>query len=46
MISGQSLMSRSSTLWLPSGMPASASLAQASRASAVISLAWLKWVFT
>ena len=41
---GSSLMPLSSTLWLPSWMPASASLAQAAFDSAVISLAWLKWV--
>ena len=41
----QSLMPRMSTVWLPSGMPASASMAQALTESGVNSLGWLKCVF-
>jgi len=41
----QSLTPRSNTVWLPSGMPASASIAQARVDSGVISLGWLKCVF-
>ena len=46
MRTGQSFTSRRRTDWLPMGMPASASLRQASRASAVISFGWLKCVLT
>ena len=46
MVKTQSLMPASSTLWLPRGIPASASMAQALADSGVISLGWLKWVFS
>ena len=42
----QSFTPRSSTLWLPSGMPASARRSTAALLSAVNSLGWLKWVFS
>jgi len=42
MIRGQSFTPASRTLWLPGGMPASASRASASVEEAVISAGWLK----
>ena len=39
-----SLMPLSSTVWLPSGMPASARRAQASMVSGVSSSGWVKWI--
>ena len=45
-IFGSSLTPFSSTIWLPMEQPASASRRAASKASAVHSFGWLKWVFT
>ncbi len=44
MVSTESLIPASSTVWLPRGMPASARRAQAWVTSGVISSGWVKWM--
>ena len=46
MMRASELSRRISTAWFSTGTPWSTSRSQASRASGVISLGWLKWVTT